>query len=404
MITYQEALSRLIGSVQPMAAERIGVDESTGRVLAEDIVAHVPMPVFDHSSMDGYAVDTNDLGGEGPWHLPVHGESAAGGEIPTFVKGSACRIFTGAPTPVGTNAVLPQEDVERSGDSIRIAQAPKPFACIRKRGADLAEGSIAVARGTRITPGHAAMAAALDHAFVLVGRRPVVTILCSGDELRSPGTPGRPGSIAESNGIFVAAAARQAGALARVGAYVPDKPEAARDAVAAALRGSDVVVTIGGVSVGDHDVMKGAFEAAGVVPRFLARRHQAGQTHRRGSRGTNDGDRSTGQSRQRVASASLTWYLFGAPLLRALQGDTHPLPHRQILEIEGNIERTPGREEFVRATLQRGPDGTRAKILPNQASGAVTSFARADVLVIVPKDMGRVESGTKLEAIRIDEF
>ena len=400
MITYQEALSRLIGSVRPTAAERIGVDESTGRVLAEDIVAHVPMPMFDHSSMDGYAVDTNDLGGEGPWHLPVHGESAAGGEIPTFVKGSACRIFTGAPTPVGTNAVLPQEDVERSGDSIRIAQAPKPFACIRKRGADLAEGSIAVARGTRMTPGHAAMAAALDHAFVLVGRRPVVTILCSGDELRSPGTPGRPGSIAESNGIFVAAAARQAGALARVGAYVPDKPEAARDAVAAALRGSDVVVTIGGVSVGDHDVMKGAFEAAGVVLDFWRVAIKPGKPIAVGHAGQTTVIGLPGNP----ASASLTWYLFGAPLLRALQGDTHPLPHRTILEIEGNIERTPGREEFVRATLQRGPDGTRAKILPNQASGAVTSFARADVLVIVPKDMGRVESGTKLEAIRIDEF
>lgn len=400
MITYQEALSRLIGSVQPLAAERIGVDESTGRVLAEDIVAHVPMPVFDHSSMDGYAVDTNDLTGDGPWNLPVHGESAAGGEIPTFVKGSACRIFTGAPTPVGTNAVLPQEDVERSGDSIRIAQAPKPFACIRKRGADLTEGAVAVARGTRMTPGHAAMAAALDHAFVLVGRRPVVTTLCSGDELRSPGTPGRPGSIAESNGIFVAAAARQAGAIARVGAYVPDKPEAARDAVAAALRGSDVVVTIGGVSVGDHDVMKGAFDAAGVVLDFwrvaikpgkpIAVGH-AGQTIVLGLPGN-------------PASASLTWYLFGAPLVRALQGDTHPLPHRRILEIDGAIERTSGREEFVRATLQRGPDGARAKILPNQASGAVTSFARADALVVVPKEMGRVESGTKLEVIRIDEF
>jgi molybdopterin molybdotransferase len=246
------------------------------------------------------------------------------------------------------------------------------------------------------------MAAALDHAFVLVSRRPVVTILCSGDELRSPGSPGRLGSIAESNGIFVAAAARQAGAIARVGAYVPDQPEAARQAVADALRGSDLVVTIGGVSVGDHDVMKGAFEAAGVTLDFWRVAIKPGKPIAVGRAGQTTVIGLPGNP----ASASLTWYLFGAPLVRALQGDTCPLPARQHLAIEGTIERTPGREEFVRAILERGAQSraTHAKILPNQASGAVTSFARADVLVVVPKDMGRVESGTILETIRIDEF
>jgi molybdopterin molybdotransferase len=328
------------------------------------------------------------------------GESAAGGELPTFKRGSSCRIFTGAPTPAGTNAVIPQEDVVRTGDTIRITQAPKPFACIRKRGADLNEGSVALHRGTRMNPGHAALAAALDHAFVMVRRRPVVTVLCSGDELRSPGTPGRPGSIAESNGIFVAAAARQAGAIARVGAYVPDRADIARDAVAEALRGSDLVVTIGGVSVGDHDVMKPAFEAAGVTLDFWRVAIKPGKPIAIGRAGQTTVIGLPGNP----ASASLTWYLFGAPLLRALQGDANPLPQRQMLEIDGSIERSPGREEFVRAKLERGPQGTRAKILPNQASGAVTSFARADVLVVVPKETGRVESGTMLEVIRIDEF
>lgn len=244
------------------------------------------------------------------------------------------------------------------------------------------------------------MAAALDRSFVLVTRRPVVTVLCSGDELRSPGTPGRPGSIAESNGIFVAAAARRSGALARVGAYVPDQPEAAQDAVENALRGSDLVVTIGGVSVGDHDVMKGAFEAAGVTLDFWRVAIKPGKPIAVGRAGQTTVIGLPGNP----ASASLTWYLFGAPLLRALQGDAHPLPPRQLLEIDGTIQRSPGREEFVRATLERTSHGTRAKILSNQASGAVTSFARADLLVVVPKDMGRVESGAMLETIRIDEF
>ncbi|MBK9263979.1 MAG: molybdopterin molybdotransferase MoeA [Polyangiaceae bacterium] len=400
MLTYEEALAKLLGSARPIAAERVGVDESTGRVLAEDIVAHVPMPAFDYSSMDGYAVNTDDLAGAGPWDLPVIGESAAGGELPTFAPHSACRIFTGAPTPQGTNAVIPQENVERTGDTIRITHAPKPFACIRMRGEDLAQGAIALRQGTRMNPGHAALAAALDHAFVLVARRPVVTILCSGDELRSPGTPGRPGSIAESNGIFVAAAARRAGAIARVGAYVPDRADVARDAVAEALRGSDLVVTIGGVSVGDHDVMRGAFEAAGVTLDFWRVAIKPGKPIAVGRAGQTQVIGLPGNP----ASASLTWYLFGAPLVRAMQGDGSPLPRRERLEILGAIERSPGREEFVRAKLEASPQGTRARILANQASGAVTSFARANVLVVVPKDMGRVEDGSTLEAIRIDEF
>ncbi len=396
MITYQEALARLLGGVRALPAERVGIDEVCGRVLAEDIVAHVPMPAFDHSSMDGYALSTNDLTETGPWKLPVIGESAAGGELPTFVEGSACRIFTGAPMPHKTNAVLPQEDVNRTGDTIRFTHAPKPFACVRKRGADLAQGSVALHQGTRMTPGHAAMAAALDHAFVLVARRPVVTILCSGDELRSPGTPGRLGSIAESNGIFVAAAARQAGAVARVGAYVPDKPDLARDAVAEALRGSDLVITIGGVSVGDHDVMRGAFEAAGVTLDFWRVAIKPGKPIAVGRAGQTQVIGLPGNP----ASASLTWFLFGAPVVRALQGDGSPLPRRTSLQIVGAIDRQPGREEFVRAKLE----GSRAKILPNQASGAVTSFAQADVLVVVPKDVARVEDGSTLEAIRIDDF
>jgi len=400
MLTYQEALAQLLGRACPVSAERIGVDESTGRVLAEDHVARAPMPAFDHSSMDGYAVCTGDLVGACPWDLPVIGESAAGGEVPTFVPGSACRIFTGAPTPHGTNAVIPQENVVRTGNTIRLTEAPKSFAYIRKCGDDLAEGAVALHRGTRMNPGHAALAAALDRAFVLVARRPVVTILCSGNELRSPGTPGRPGTIAESNGIFVAAAARRAGAIARVGAYVLDRADVARDAVAEALRGSDLVVTIGGVSVGDHDVMRGAFEAAGVTLDFwrvalkpgkpIAVGH-SGQTHVLGLPGN-------------PSSASLTWYLFGAPLVRMLQGDANPLPRRERIAIDGTIERSAGREEFVRAKLESTPHGTRANVLSNQASGAVTSFARADVLVVVPHDTGRVENGSVLEAIRIDEF
>jgi molybdopterin molybdotransferase len=401
MLSYQEALDRLLASAHPVGAERVSVDQSAGRVLAEDVIARSPMPAFDHSSMDGYAVKAADFDGCGPWELPVIGESAAGsGALRALAPRTSSRIFTGARLPPGADAVLMQEHVERRGDVIVVQQAPRPSAWVRRRGADLAEGAVALARGTRMSPGHAALGAALDRPFLLVARRPVVTILCSGDELRSPGEPGEPGSIAESNGVFVAAAARQIGAIARVGIYVPDEARAARDAVAEALRGSDLVVTIGGVSVGDKDVMRPAFEAAGVSLDFwrVAIKPgkpiavgRAGQTHVLGLPGN-------------PASASLTWLLFGAPLVRALQGDPSPLPPRICVEVAGSLERAPGRQEFLRARLLPGKTLPRAQILPNQASGAVTSFAEADTLVIVPPDVTRVEDGIVLEAIKIDAF
>ncbi|MDI1432235.1 gephyrin-like molybdotransferase Glp [Polyangium sorediatum] len=400
MLPYHDALARLLAAARPVGKERVSVDQSAGRVLAEDLVARAPMPAFDHSSMDGYAVRAADFEGAGPFEVPVVGESSAGGERPALAPKTACRIFTGARLPEGADAVIMQENVERRGDVIVMREAPRAGAWIRLRGSDLAEGAAAITRGTRMTPGHAALAAALDRPFVLVAQRPVVTILCSGDELRSPGEPGNPGSIAESNGVFVAAAARQIGAIARVGAYVPDDLDVARAAVVEALRGSDLVVTIGGVSVGDRDVMRPAFEAAGVTLDFwrVAIKPgkpiavgRAGDTHVLGLPGN-------------PASASLTWLLFGAPLVRALQGDPAPLPRRERVVVVGAYERTPGREEFVRARIEPGAGPTRARILPNQASGAVTSFAEAEVLVVVPASQGRVEEGSELDAIRIDAF
>jgi len=397
MLPFDEAQRRLLSSVSPVGAERVPIDEACGRVLAEDVIADSPMPAFDHSSMDGYALASADLAGEGPWELPVTGESAAGGDLPTLAPRSACRIFTGARLPEGADCVVMQERVERKGDVITLRAPVRAGNHVRARGADLAAGAAALRRGTRLLPGHVALAASLDRPQLLVARRPVVTVLCSGDELRSPGEHGRPGSIAESNGYFVAAAARELGAIARIGPFVRDEAEAARAAVAEALRGSDLVITIGGVSVGDRDVIRPALEAAGVTLDFWRVKikpgkplvvGRAGATHVLGLPGN-------------PASASLTFLLFGAPLLRTLQGDAAPLPARLWARMLAPIRREPGREEFVRARLEISKDGLAAHPLPNQASGAVTSFAEADALVVVPADRDRVDVGEALEVIRL---
>jgi molybdopterin molybdotransferase len=231
---------------------------------------------------------------------------------------------------------------------------------------------------------------------VLVARRPLVTVLCSGDELRAPGEPGPEGSIAESNGVFVAAAAAAAGAIVRLAPYVRDDLAAADRAVREALAGSDLLVTIGGVSVGDRDVMKAALEEAGVALDFWRVAIKPGKPLCVGRAGATMALGLPGNP----ASASLTFVLFGVPLLRAMQGDKEPLPVRWRMPIEGQVRRSPGRMEFARARILVNGGTPRAVLLPNQASGAVTSFAEADALVVVPADRDRVESGEVLEVIR----
>jgi molybdopterin molybdotransferase len=410
LLPFSEALSRLLASAKPVGAERVPLEEADGRVLAEPIFAPFPMPAFDHSSMDGYALASADLRGGGPWELPVAGESAAGGELPVLTPGTSCRIFTGAQLPEGADAVVKQEDVERRGDSIVLRDPVKAGAYVRHKGTDLREGAPALAAGSRLTPGKLALAAALDRPLLLLARRPVVSVLCTGDELRAPGEPGRAGTVAESNGTFVAATARAAGAITRVLPYVRDDETEAARAVADALRGSDLVVTIGGVSVGDRDVMRPALAAGGVELDFWRVALKPGKPLAVGRAGLVHVLGLPGNP----ASASLTFLLFGVPLLRALQGDAAPLPARQRARVLGGYRRESGREEFVRAHLSvrslPAPEGATeiaelcAELLPNQASGAVTSFAEADGLVVVPAAHGSVTDGERLEAIRIVEI
>ncbi|APR75097.1 Molybdopterin biosynthesis protein MoeA [Minicystis rosea] len=400
MLPFTEALARLLASASPLGPERVALDDACGRVLAEDIAAPMPLPPFDYSSMDGYALRADDLTGDGPWEMRVVGESAAGGDTPDLVPGTACRIYTGARLPAGADTVVMQERVERRGDAIALSAHVPRGNHLRRRGEDLAEGAIGLARGTRLTAGRVALAAALERPELSVARRPIVTILCSGDELRSPGRPGKAGSIPESNGYFVAATARGAGAIARVSPFVPDEPEAARRAVADALRASDVVVTIGGVSVGDRDVMRTALEAAGVTIDFWKVKIKPGKPLAVGRAAATQVIGLPGNP----ASASLTFLLFGMPLLRALQGDRAPLPPRLRIALRSRVEREPGREEFLRARLEMEGGAPITRIMPNQASGAVTSFAEADALVVIPADRGTVEEGEAVEVIRIADI
>ncbi len=401
MISFDEALARVLATARPLGSERVGLELADGRVLAEDVVARMSQPAMDLSSMDGYAIAARDLGPP-PHTLKIVGESAAGSARSVIAPGTAMRIFTGAALPAGADAVVMQEDVERDGDRARFAITPAIGAHVRGEGHDLRTGALALARGTRLGPGQIALAAACDRPSLLVTRRPIVSILATGDELRAPGDPHRPGSIPDSNAYFVAAAARRSGAEARILPTVRDDLESATRAVENALDGADLVCSIGGVSVGDHDVMRPAMERASIALEFIKVAIKPGKPLVLGRAPA--GTVVLGLPGN-PASASLTFVLFAVPLLRALSGLSDPLPPRQRLPVAGAMKRRPGRLELARARLVRRADGALvAELLPNQSSGAVTAFAWADALVVIPEDRTEVIDGEELETIRFADL
>ncbi len=261
MLSFDEARERILRDLEPLGSERVALDLALGRVLAETLTATAPMPAFDYSAMDGYAVSAAALEGDGPWALPVIGESRTGGVPPTLTAGSACRIFTGAQLPAGADAVVMQEDVERDGDQAKLGARPKPGSHVRRAGEDLAVGQVALPLGTRLGPAQVGLAAALDRGELEVFRKPRISILCTGDELRAPGSAPRPGSIPESNGHTIAAMVRTLGAEPQLLPYVPDDRAATLAAVRSALTSVDLLLTIGGVSVGDHDLVRPALRS-----------------------------------------------------------------------------------------------------------------------------------------------
>ncbi|HKO49409.1 MAG TPA: gephyrin-like molybdotransferase Glp [Polyangiaceae bacterium] len=396
MLPFADALQRIVESAPLMASERVELGLGVGRVLAEDLMARAPLPGFDYSAMDGYAVARSSFLGAGPWSLPVRGESRAGTLAPPLVTGSACRIFTGAPIPEAADAVVMQEEVTREGDHASFAAPPALGAHIRRRGEDLKEGAAALGKGTRLTAFQIGLAAAVDRSELLVARRPRVTILCTGEELRSPGSPPTPGSIPDSNGPSLAALVAAAGAIPVLAARTGDTMEATEAALRAALRGSDLLLTVGGVSVGEHDLVRAALARVGAELEFWKVRIRPGKPLAFGRHGETLILGLPGNP----VSAQITFALFGMPLLRAMQGDRQPIPARGRARLHAALRQNPGRTGFYRAHLQ----GDLAIAATNQSSGSAASLAQADALLILPEDSAGLAAGESVELIRLAEL
>lgn len=396
MLSFDEARVRLLAGVARLSAERVPVAEAAGRVLAQDVVARDPLPRFDHSAMDGYALDAAALEGEPPWVLPVIGESSAGVDPPALAPGSACRIFTGARMPAASNAVVMQENAHREGAAVRLQVRPARGQHVRREGEDLARGATALSAGLRLSAGALALAAMLDRAELVVTRRPRITILCTGNELRALGEEIRAASIPESISAPLTALARQAGAEVRLAAIARDDPDEVARAVAAALDGTDVLLTVGGVSVGDHDVVRPALARVGVELDFWKVAIKPGKPLAVGA---------TPNARVlclpgNPASAIVTFAMFGAPLLRALQGDARPHAMALPARLASSRKRPLDCLELVRAALDVDGGALRVRVHDNQASGAATSLAGSDGLAMVPAGPGALEAGALVDFVR----
>ena len=396
MLPFDEALRRILESAPRMESEQVRLAFGTGRVLAEDLIARAPLPGFDYSAMDGYAVARGSFTGNGSWTFPVHGESRAGSLAPALEAGTACRIFTGAPIPDGADAVVMQEDVARDGEQATFATQPSLGAHIRRRGEDLADGAAALRRGTRLTPFRVGLAAAVDRSELLVARRPRVTILCTGEELRDPGSPAAPGTIPDSNGPSLAALVLMAGGEPVLAPRTGDTLQATEDAIRAALQGSDLLLTVGGVSVGEHDLVRAALANVGAKLEFWKVQIRPGKPLAFGRFGQTLILGLPGNP----VSAQLTFALFGMPLIRAMQGDERPVPPRGRARLNSALRQAPGRTSFYRAQLQ----GDLAITASNQASGSTVSLAEADALLILPAESSGLAAGESVDMIRLAEL
>ncbi len=395
---FREARACLLALAHPLPSMHVALDAALGRVLAEDVIAPTDRPPFDGSTMDGYAVAASSVTGE--TLLRVVGESRAG-HVPTPLEpGTTMRIFTGAELPEGADAVVLQERVERMEHWARFAAAVPPGSHLRRRGADLRAGETALRRGTRLGPAALGLASSCDRAELSVSRPPVVTVLTTGDELREPGSRARPGSIPESNGVAIASLARRAGAEVRARLALPDDQEIIASALRKALASSDLVITIGGVSVGDHDLVRFALSDAGATLDFWRVAIKPGKPL---AVGRKDHALFLGLPGN-PASAMVTFVLFGVPLLRALQGDQEPAAEPLRARLAQAFPHEPGRLEFARARLGRGAGGLVVTPVANQASGAGIGMVVANALLAVPLEAGALEAGSEVDVYPFAEL
>lgn len=397
--TVEAARARMLAAVRPLAAETVALTVALGRTLAEPVTAVRDQPPLDTSAMDGWAVRGSDLA-DGAAVLTVVGESAAGRPFDGGVAaGEAVRISTGAAVPAGATRVVIQEEATLDRDQVRVSPAPGAAVHIRKRGGDFRAGDPLLAPGVRLDAWRLALAAASGRAEVAVSRRPRVTILTTGDELTPGGDAPGPAAIFDSTGPGLAALIAAWGGDARRLRSARDETQAIAAAVSQA--GSDLVVTVGGASVGDHDLVKPALRGLGLQLLVETVNMRPGKPVWFGM--LSDGRAVLGLPGN-PASAFVCAELFLRPLLMAMQGAEPVLPATRA-RLRSPLPAEGPREHWLRGALEADEDGVVwAQPFPDQDSAMVGVFSRADALLRRPARAGAARDGDVIEVLKLDRL
>jgi len=398
MISETEALERILAALPGPVPEPVPVEQAAGRFLAEDIRATSPLPGFDNATMDGYALHADDCGRSGV-RLMVRGEQPAGPDRGLAVQpGQAVRIFTGAPLPAGTAAVVMQEDTVRTGDEIVLTEPSAPGEFIRRAGSDLCSGQWIARRGQRIAPALAGLIAAQGIAMVRCGRKPRVGILCSGGELVPPGHPlPAAGYLYNSNGPMLSGLLAQGGiAVSGPALQTPDAMDEVRSALRKLTESCDAILLAGGLSVGDHDLIRPALAAEGAVTDFWRVAVRPGKPFLFGRMPS--GIPVFGLPGNPV-SAFVTSLLFVLPALRYMAGATDTA-WPMMPATMGSEMRNPGdRPHWIRGQFASSEGVFHPAGL--QESHALASLARANALVRLPP--GSVtEAGSRVHVLLLE--
>jgi len=394
LLSVDDALARIVEHAQLLPDETVRVADASGRVLREPARASVDLPPFPSSAMDGFAVRAADAPGRLPVSFRVAAGTAPPGPLPA---GTAAGISTGGTVPDGADAVAPVEIVDDEETHVAIHEAVSPGQHIRPRGGDVREGEIVVEAGALLGPAQIGALAAAGIADVVCSAAPRVTVLATGSELRAAGETLAAGQIYESNRAMVAAVLARAGAVVALMPVVPDDDEAHREAIERGL-GADVLVTSGGVSMGEHDLVRRVETELGVSEVFWGVAVKPGKPI---SFGVRDRTLVFGLPGNPVSSlvGALVFVQTG---LRALQGATHALPRYGLGLTSSDIRRNPHRDEFVRARREdSGPDVV-LQVISGQESHMIARTAAADAVIHVPRGDDAIVAGSVVRFLALD--
>ncbi len=395
MISVEEALSRITGAFAPLPAETVSLSEALGRVLAEDVVARVTQPPANVSAMDGYAVRAQDVA-QTPAKLRVVAHIAAGASFEgTLGPGEAARIFTGAPLPTGADAIVIQENTEADGEEVLVLETVSEGRYVRPAGLDFRTGDTGILAGHRLSSRDVGLAAAMNVPWLRVHRRPRIAILATGDEVVLPGEPRGPNQIVSSNGFSLAAFVTACGGVSIHLGVAPDD-RAALAGLADGARGADLLVTSGGVSVGEHDMVRAALGDKGLAVDFWKIAMRPGKPLLFGHIGATPILGLPGNP----VSALVCAALFLRPAMAVMQGCGDAPADLETVRLGADLPANDRRQDYLRARLDKDADGRRVAVpFERQDSSMLATLARADCLIVRPPLAEPVRAGETVSIV-----